>query len=284
MTKIQDEYSKYDSDFPTDDHYLALIAGNAIKGNLAYVYLLALSGRSQINRTDGRIPLVSCLALASNMGLDGSELLKKLASKDVGMVAIKGPTVIILKFEKWGRTTAQIEALKIKNSANGARGGRPVENPNLTQSVIGPKPKPNPVGYGSITQTEPSRLGVNNPLLTIGEERIGEDRREEIPVVPLADGYAKLLAADVVDWFLTKKGINAFPGRRAADESRIAVAFAQMPFNNQGQLFHHLDDIWFHSSPGSRPESLNYFSAELERRVGVSLKTREPMVVGVLNG
>lgn len=102
--KLDREFGRFDVDFLDSDEYLSM--PRAVR-NHAYLYLLALSGRSRKRRTDGLLSLSVAEDVARRMHQSGRALLAALQA--VHMVLVEGDEVVVLKYAKWQQTKAEIE-------------------------------------------------------------------------------------------------------------------------------------------------------------------------------
>lgn len=103
------EFGRFDVDFLESEEYLRL--PERLR-NVAYLYLLALSGRSRKRRTDGILPMIVAEDLATRMGQDAKPMLVALGAKNIELVRVRGKSVIILKYSKWQQTKTEIEEVQ----------------------------------------------------------------------------------------------------------------------------------------------------------------------------
>lgn len=104
--RLDREFARFDVDLLDSDEYLSMPAGIR---NHAYLYLLALTGRSRKRRTDGRLSRAVADDMAKRMGRPAQAMLDALQA--VGMVALEGD-VLLTKYSKWQETAAEIEKAK----------------------------------------------------------------------------------------------------------------------------------------------------------------------------
>lgn len=91
--------------------------------NEAYLYLLALTGRSRKQRTDGTLSLVVARDIASRMGVPAEPMLKALGARNVALVRVQKQKVHVLKYAKWQQTKAEIEEVQRHRQEAGRAGG-----------------------------------------------------------------------------------------------------------------------------------------------------------------